>query len=135
MGEVGTATAGLPHHRTLEYAKVVERYAKYDQQYDGGYGAPQATHDALEEKEADDGHNDDGQDGLNGFHYSNIIVLEGGLFEYLSESNGDGRLKFHALMRDGMVEAELVGMERKAVDGVVAIAVLDVAADRMSHVG
>ena len=57
------------------------------------------------------------------------------LLEQHSELRRNGGLEFHALACHGMEEAQQVGMEAEAVDGVVAIAVLHIATYGMPHVG
>lgn len=51
-----------------------------------------------------------------------------------TEGHGDGCAELHWLVCHWMVEAEHVGMEAQASDRIIAIAVFDVATDRMSHV-
>ena len=53
----------------------------------------------------------------------------------MSELRGNHRGKLHALARDGVPKVEHAGVETEAMDGVVAIAILRVAADGMAHVG
>lgn len=56
-------------------------------------------------------------------------------FKEPAEGHGDGRAELHRLVGDRMIEAEHVGMKAETSDRIVAIAVFDVATDRMSHVG
>lgn len=55
--------------------------------------------------------------------------------EEMPERCGYGSLKLHALASDRMPEAEHVGVQAQAVQWVVAIAILYVAANGMAHVG
>lgn len=52
-----------------------------------------------------------------------------------AEGHGDGCAELHRLVGHRMVEAKYVGMEAQASDRIIAIAVFDVATDRMPHVG
>ena len=52
-----------------------------------------------------------------------------------AEGHGDGRAELHRLVGHRMVEAKHVGMETESSDRIIAIAVFDVATDRMPHVG
>ena len=72
------------------------------------------------------------------FHHDKTIVrwfVKLTLLKQLSEVGGDGGLEFQAFVRDGMPEAEYIGVEAKSADGVVAIAIFDVSADGVSNVG
>ncbi len=44
------------------------------------------------------------------------------------------RLKFHRLVRDRMIETQLVCMQTETSKRIVAIAVLDIATDRMTYI-
>ena len=53
----------------------------------------------------------------------------------MAELSRNHRLELHRLARHGMVEAQHIGMQTKTVDRVVAVAILDVAAYGMPHIG
>lgn len=52
-----------------------------------------------------------------------------------AEDHGDRRAELHRLVGNRVIEAKHVGMETETSDRIIAIAVFDVAADRMPHVG
>lgn len=55
--------------------------------------------------------------------------------EQLTELSGNGCFKLHAFTRNGMIEAQHTSMQAKTMNGVVAVTILRIAADRMSHIG
>lgn len=57
------------------------------------------------------------------------------LFEQTTEGCRYRRREVHAFARHGMGEAQHIGMQTEAMQRVVAIAIFDVAADWMAHVG
>ena len=57
------------------------------------------------------------------------------LFEQATEGCRYRRREVHTFARHGMGEAQHIGMQTEAVQRVVAIAIFDVAADRMTHIG
>lgn len=52
-----------------------------------------------------------------------------------AEDHGDRRAELHRLVGNRVIEAKHVGMETETSDRIIAIAVFDVATDRMPHVG
>ena len=55
-------------------------------------------------------------------------------FKHSKECLGNRRFECHVVAEDGVIEVEAEGVESEAADGVVAVAVFDVAADGVAEV-
>lgn len=92
---------------------------------------PHTAGNALDDDDADDDDNDDGDIVCQVFHNVRYSLL----LEELAEVGRYLSLEFHSPMVYRMIEAELVGMQAEPSHGVVAVAVLDISANGVSHVG
>ena len=66
------------------------------------------------------------------FHLDKSMLLSA--FEHRQEDFGNRRFKWHVVAEYGMIEVEAEGVEGEAADGVVSIAVLDIATDGVTEI-
>ena len=116
---------------SVDGKEIIVDGGKHGNDGKNGHRAEKAAGNLLYDEDADN----DGNEDINiiceiCIHSVAIILLE-----QHSELGRNGGLEFHALACHGMEEAQQVGVEAEAVDGVVAVAVLDIATYGMAHIG